>query len=68
MGITGRALVRCLARICCLSTSSQEEVDVVKEGEESVCLDSSQLASSAYKELLDLMARATARLDLAWGR
>lgn len=67
MGIAGRALVWCLARICCLSTSSQEKADVVKEGEESACMDSSPLASPAYGELLDLMALATARLDLAWG-
>lgn len=42
-----------------------QETNVVEEGEESVQGKSSQPASSAYRELLNVIAHATPRLDLA---
>lgn len=48
-----------------LAPSSQEEADVVKGDEDST--EPSQPASPAYGKLLDVMAHATVRLDLAWG-
>lgn len=44
--------------------ASHKEADVVDEGEDSVCIKSSQPASPAHGELLKVMALATVRLDL----
>lgn len=51
-----------------LVQSSQKEVDVFGEGEDSICTEPSQPASPSYGEFLDFMTQVTARLDLAWGR
>lgn len=50
-----------------LVQSSQKEVDVFGEGEDSICTEPSQPASPSYGEFLDFMTQVTARLDLAWG-
>ncbi|ROL42598.1 hypothetical protein DPX16_14005 [Anabarilius grahami] len=50
-----------------LVRSSQKEVDVFGEGEDSICTEPAQPASPSYEELLYCMTHVTARLDLAWG-
>lgn len=41
---------------------------MVDEGEHTASSEPSQPASSAYRELLEVMACTTTRLDLVWGR
>ncbi|XDV53735.1 hypothetical protein PO909_022166 [Leuciscus waleckii] len=51
-----------------LAPSSQDEADVVEEGEDIACIEPSQPVSPACEELLEIMACAMARLDLTRGR
>lgn len=50
-----------------LAPSSHAEVDVVGEGEDSVCTEPSPSASSTYGELLDVMARRHEKQEVTQG-